>query len=318
MKLRKLFSGILMVEALTLGTSVYAYDVSGLWGLSGNAQIAVPLGDSTVRSRGELGSDLGGMVRYGLSKEWGVGLSYEDIYMQHGFRAQPISLQGLYTFWPESRLTMTGLLGGGVASGSPHGTYNNASGKAGLGLDYFVLQNFSIGPHVTYHYISKSGDAPHEVHELGVGLLASLYFGEPRVPAAMAAVPVAVVAAPKKKPVVIVLQDTHFDFDKSTLKPEAKTMLDTSIQTLKSNPDTYVRLAGYTSAEGTEAYNQKLSERRADVVRNYLIAGGIAPDRMTVIGYGEAKPAEFESDPQKSNSTAAKANMRTLFEIVVK
>jgi outer membrane protein OmpA-like peptidoglycan-associated protein len=130
--------------------------------------------------------------------------------------------------------------------------------------------------------------------------------------------PEAIVPDAKETVIVLVLQDTHFDFDKSTLSPEAKAMLDTSIQTLKENPRTSVRLAGYTSARGTEDYNQKLSERRANAVRNYLVQGGIAPDRMTIIGYGKARPAEFEVNPKDINSNAAKANMRTLFEIVVK
>ena len=118
--------------------------------------------------------------------------------------------------------------------------------------------------------------------------------------------------------IVLAFEDIHFDFDKSTLKPEARTILKRNIQIMKDNPNAHVRIAGYTSASGTEAYNQKLSERRAKAVEDYLINEGIiAPDRLTMIGYGESDPAEYEAAPKELYSKAAKANMRVLFQIVV-
>jgi len=127
------------------------------------------------------------------------------------------------------------------------------------------------------------------------------------------------VAAAEPRIIVLAFEDIHFDFDKSTLKPEAQTILKRNIQLLKDNPKTQVRIAGYTSASGTEAYNQKLSERRANAVRDYLIKEGIiTPDRLTTIGYGEANPAMYEAAPKDLYSKAAKANMRVLFEIIVR
>ena len=123
---------------------------------------------------------------------------------------------------------------------------------------------------------------------------------------------------PKADEKVVVFGDTHFDYDKSTLSPEAKTLLDMDVQSLKENPKINVRMAGYTSAEGTEDVNQKLSEQRANTVRDYLIAKGIAPERITVIGYGRTKPALYEAAPGDINTKEAKANMRVLFEVVVK
>jgi outer membrane protein OmpA-like peptidoglycan-associated protein len=125
-------------------------------------------------------------------------------------------------------------------------------------------------------------------------------------------------AATEPKVIILALEDVHFDFDKSTLKPEAQTILKRNIQLLKDNPKAKVRVAGYTSASGTEAYNQKLSERRANAVNAYLISeGGIAPDRLSTIGYGETNPAMYEAAPKELYSRAAKANMRALFEIIV-
>lgn len=126
-------------------------------------------------------------------------------------------------------------------------------------------------------------------------------------------------AAAEPKVIILAFEDVHFDFDKSTLKPEAQAILKRNIQLLKDNPKAKVRVAGYTSASGTEAYNQKLSERRASAVQEYLINEGIiTPDRLSTIGYGETNPAMYEAAPKEIYSKAAKSNMRVLFEIIVK
>ncbi|MBF0231225.1 MAG: OmpA family protein [Desulfamplus sp.] len=118
---------------------------------------------------------------------------------------------------------------------------------------------------------------------------------------------------------ILAFEDIHFDFDKSTLTPEARTILKRNIQMLKDNPQSEVRIAGYTSASGTDEYNQSLSERRATSVRQYLINEGIiTPDRLTKVGYGEENPAIYEPLPKEIYSPEAKANMRVLFEIIVR
>jgi outer membrane protein OmpA-like peptidoglycan-associated protein len=125
-------------------------------------------------------------------------------------------------------------------------------------------------------------------------------------------------AAAEPKIIVLAFEDVHFDFDKSTLKPEAQARLKRDIQLLKDNPKAKVRIAGYTSAAGTMAYNQALSERRAKAVQEYLINEGlITQDRLSTIGYGETNPAMYEASPKEIYSKAAKANMRVLFEITV-
>ncbi len=93
------------------------------------------------------------------------------------------------------------------------------------------------------------------------------------------------------KIIILAFEDVHFDFAKSTLTPEAQTILKRDVQILKDNPKAKVRIAGYTSASGTMAYNQTLSENRARAVQEYLINEGIiTPDRLSTIGYGETNP----------------------------
>ena len=125
--------------------------------------------------------------------------------------------------------------------------------------------------------------------------------------------------APEAKAVkkAIALEDIHFDFNKVTLTPEAKKILKKNIQTLKENPKVRVRIAGYTSASGTDFYNNKLSVKRANAVKKYLIKeGGIAQDRLSVTGYGKKNPVKIETTPKKLNSAEAKANMRAVFEVI--
>jgi outer membrane protein OmpA-like peptidoglycan-associated protein len=122
----------------------------------------------------------------------------------------------------------------------------------------------------------------------------------------------------EKRAIILALEDVHFDFDKSTLTKEAQVILIRSIKRLKENPKAKIRIAGYTSASGTEDYNQKLSERRAKAVYDYLTKEGVVtPDRLSKIGYGETEPAMYEAAPKDLYSEAAKANMRVLFEVIV-
>jgi OOP family OmpA-OmpF porin len=61
-----------------------------------------------------------------------------------------------------------------------------------------------------------------------------------------------------------------------------------------------------------------LSERRSTSVKDYFVKEGVAEDRLTKVGYGETRPAEYEPVPSNIYSEAAKANMRVLFEVIVK
>lgn len=119
------------------------------------------------------------------------------------------------------------------------------------------------------------------------------------------------------KTVVLVFEDIHFEFDKYTLSKEAKDALKRNIIQLKENPRIRMRVAGYTSKSGTKIYNQGLSERRAQSVKDYLVQENLFPtDKISVIGYGETRPAIPEVNPSNIDSKAAKANMRVLLEII--
>ena len=94
--------------------------------------------------------------------------------------------------------------------------------------------------------------------------------------------------SPISKPVVI--ENIFYDFDKATLRPESKKALDEMIKMLNDNPNVTIELGAHTDRKGTEKYNEKLAQRRAQSVVDYLIAGGISKDRLEAKGYGESKP----------------------------
>lgn len=84
--------------------------------------------------------------------------------------------------------------------------------------------------------------------------------------------------------------DAYFDFDKATLKPAGKTRIDSEIQKLGDVNLNSVIAIGHTDSIGTDAYNQKLSERRAQAVKDYMVSKGVPADKISIKGMGESQP----------------------------
>lgn len=87
-----------------------------------------------------------------------------------------------------------------------------------------------------------------------------------------------------------VVENIFYDFDKATLRPESKTALDEIAQMLRENPNVTIELGAHTDRKGSDEYNIKLSERRAQSVIDYLTEAGISADRLEPKGYGESVP----------------------------
>jgi outer membrane protein OmpA-like peptidoglycan-associated protein len=96
--------------------------------------------------------------------------------------------------------------------------------------------------------------------------------------------PLANISAP------VLIENIFYDFNKATLRPESATALDELVKLLNENPHVTIELAAHTDYKGSDQYNERLSQRRAESVVNYLIDHGIAADRLTPKGYGENKP----------------------------
>ena len=112
-------------------------------------------------------------------------------------------------------------------------------------------------------------------------------------------------------PVTIDLRGVNFDFDKSTLRPDAIATLDEAIEVLRKYPELRVEVAGHTDAIGTDAYNQKLSERRAQAVYDYLTGNGIDAGRLVgPVGFGESRPIAPNANPDGSDNPEGRAQNR--------
>ncbi len=86
------------------------------------------------------------------------------------------------------------------------------------------------------------------------------------------------------------LEGVRFEFDSAKLTADSIAKLDTAIEILKRNADDKIEIAGHTDSQGDAAYNQGLSERRAQAVADYLVANGANASNLSVKGYGESEP----------------------------
>ena len=89
---------------------------------------------------------------------------------------------------------------------------------------------------------------------------------------------------------VVIQADALFDFDKSVLRPDGKKSIDDALSKISGVDLEMVIATGHTDSIGTDAYNQRLSERRAQAVKDYLVSTGIPASKVTTIGKGESQP----------------------------
>jgi outer membrane protein OmpA-like peptidoglycan-associated protein len=92
--------------------------------------------------------------------------------------------------------------------------------------------------------------------------------------------------------------DLSFDLDSDVVRPGLYTELDRIAQIMVKYPQTSILVEGYTDSTGSEAYNQKLSERRATNVKTLLVNRGVPDYRISTIGYGERRPVVTNSTPE--------------------
>jgi adhesin transport system outer membrane protein len=105
------------------------------------------------------------------------------------------------------------------------------------------------------------------------------------------------------------LRGVNFDFDSSKLRPDALSILDEDVRNLKINAKSMVEVAGHTDNVGPDAYNQRLSERRAWSVANFLMDKGVDKTRLKTKGYGETKPvADNTTDAGRAKNRRVELN----------
>jgi len=109
----------------------------------------------------------------------------------------------------------------------------------------------------------------------------------------------------------IILNNVFFDLDKYNLKKSSFTELDRLFNLLVEFKDLKIEISGHTDNLGSEVYNELLSQKRADAVKNYLINKGISDQRIISIGYGQTLPVSSNSD-----ELGRSQNRRTEFKII--
>jgi OOP family OmpA-OmpF porin len=207
----------------------------------------------------------------------------------------------------------------------PNASAKNWNNKLGLGLEYKLSEALAVRAEVERYRLD---DAIGNRGNVDLVSLSMLYkFGRPSPKAVMAEAP-AVVAAPaapmvvsesapspaQPQPVsekVSFAAEALFDFDKAVVKDEGKAALDDLMSKLQGMNTEVMIAVGHSDSVGADAYNEKLSLRRADAVKAYLVSKGLDPARLYTEGKGETQPI---ADNRSADGRAK--NRRVTIEVV--
>ena len=179
---------------------------------------------------------------------------------------------------------------GNVKADGHSGRDQSTLAIAGAGVKYYFTNNLYARAGVESDYNLDNGKWDYSaLVGLGVNFGGNAGAVAPAPTPAPAPEPTPEPEAPVAQ-VVRVELDVKFDFDKSVVKPNSYSDVKNLAVFMAQYPDTRVEVAGHTDSVGPDAYNQKLSQRRADAVKQVLVKDGVAPSRITSVGYGESRP----------------------------
>lgn len=260
--------------------------------------------DSTRGYAHDEGNLFGGSIGYFLTEDVELALAYGEYHDIRGekslgnkdIKGSQSDLKALYHFG-EPGAGLRPYVSGGFAhqsiSNTTSGGRNHSTlATAGAGAKYYFTENFYTRAGVDALYNIDQGDTEWQA---GVGV--GLNFGGSTAPA-----PAPVAAAPEPMPepapveepmmeMVRVELDVKFDFDKASVKEESYGDIKNLADFMNQYPQTTTVVEGHTDSKGSDAYNQTLSERRANAVRDVLVNQyGVPAERVNAAGYGESQP----------------------------
>jgi OmpA-OmpF porin, OOP family len=209
---------------------------------------------------------------------------------------------------------------GAVNVTNPNPSKSGTNYKVGLGLQYAFTDALGLRAEVERYRVNDAVGNKGHVDLFSVGLV--YRFGGKTQPVSRVATPAYVAVAPEPAPVVVAppppppppapappmkvtfSADSLFDFDKANLKPAGRQQLDKFTADLKGVKYNAVAVTGHTDRIGAQAYNLKLSTRRADAVKAYLVESGIPATAIAVKGVNGADPVTKPEDCKGSKPTA--------------
>jgi OmpA-OmpF porin, OOP family len=310
-----------MIFLSVLLSFVFAYPVFAA-NRDGSVTIGLSGGGYTFDTREDVQATPLGMVRLGFdfTKNMGFELLYEQaqtktrdtdsLYDLFGVRAE-----GLYYFMPNSWFVPYLAIGAGDRTykikNSP--THSNFVADYGVGARFFATESFFIRGdfrHILAFNTSKGNPVNNLEYTLGIGWCLG---GKKQAPAPVAEVAPVIVEPPKPAPVVKpepVIPPVPVAAPTEEIKVKGRTTIDVKFKTnkadispaydgelaefadvLKKYPDLNVTIEGFTDSVGSAQYNKKLSQRRAESVKKYLVDKlGIDASRLKAVGYGLEKP----------------------------
>ena len=196
--------------------------------------------------------------------------------------------------------------------------------KVGVGLEYKLSEALALRGEVERYRITDGFRNRDHVNVASVSLIykmgrpvaAPVVYVAPVVAAEPAPAPVVVQTPPPPQPQpvsekVSFAAESLFDFDKSVVKPAGKAALNELLGKLQGMDTEAMVSVGHADSVGSDAYNQKLSLRRAEAVKSYLVSKGVAPSRVFVEGKGESQPV---ADNKTAEGRAK--NRRVIVEVV--
>ena len=220
-------------------------------------------------------------------------------------------------------ITRDDFSGPGLPSSASMDNSNRATNmKVGLGLQYEINPNMLVRADAERYRLKDGTGNNGDVNMYSVSLVFPFGRHAPRQVAVAAPAPyVAPVAPPPPQPVVVTppppppvamprkvqfSADSLFTFDKAVVRPDGRVALDKFISELNGTSYIKISVEGNTDRLGSDAYNQKLSQARADAVKNYLVSsGGIDSSKITAVGRGETNPVTKPEDCKGNKATKA-------------
>jgi len=297
MPMQNLLRVALIVAAVAIPTASFARDPGPIVGVDVGAMVPDDQFDEFVETGAVLSPFAGYMFNdyiglMGQLHVWGAETKQAGRFDDDDATFALGGLAGPRIALPVGRVELYGTMQGGVATALNDAALTDTSAaiSGGGGVNVRLTEHWMLGAFARWNRYYQKVHGTEDAQFVTTGLGVTYDFRrEPPPPPAPRAEQRAE-APPSQVQKRIVLRGVNFDFDKATIRADARPVLDEAIRILRQEGGVAVIAEGHTDAVGSPEYNQKLSERRAEAVRQYLVDGGIQPDRIRLEGYGESRP----------------------------